>query len=120
MTKYSDSRRVSAKKKYVIHPIWRGIGFIFMTLTPILAFYFTDLLLTLNAMENWFPIQKSLLANGSDPYLYLKIGGTILIVFFVYIIFMLITFLIYQFFGPSQLGPMDAPQTDFSGKPRRR
>lgn len=120
MGKYNDVKSTAGINGPRIHPIWRGIGFIFMTLTPILAFYLTNLLLTLNSASKWFTIPRSVLANGSDPYLYVKIGGTIVIVFFVYIIFMLITFITYRAFGPKRVGPLDVPQAAFHGRAHRR
>ncbi len=120
MSKYRESESSSTGKITGIHPIWRGIGFIFMTITPILAYYTTVVVLSLNSTKHWFTIPRSLLAHGSDPYLWIKIGGTFVVVFIVYIIFMLVTFLTYRLFGPSRLGPLDAPQTGFSGKAHRR
>ncbi len=120
MGKYNDIKSPIGSNAVRIHPVWRGIGFIFMTLTPILAFFLTTLLLTMNTTSKWFTIPRSLLANGSDPYLYVKILGTVVIVFIVYIIFMMITFFTYRAFGPSRVGPMDAPQSAFHGKAHRR
>lgn len=91
-----------------------------MTLTPILAYYLTAVLLTQNSVNGWFAIPGDLLAKGSDPYLYLKIGGTITLVFLVYILFMLVTFLTYKLFGPSRLGPTDVPQIGITGKKHSR
>jgi hypothetical protein len=111
-----DPTQPSSITRPKIHPIWRGIGFVFMTLMPILAFYLTSLILTLNETNQWFEISKTLLAKGSDPLLYLKIGGTIVIVFIAYLLFMIITFASYRMFGPPRVGPLDAPQTSIQGK----
>ena len=121
MTKYSwVSRKSESRQMKGIHPVWRGIGFIFMIVTPIVGFFLTSLILAQNAIEGWFLIPRDLVAPGRDPYLYLKIGGTVVIVFVVYILFLFVTFLTYRIFGPKRLGPQDAPQTGYSGKPSRR
>ena len=121
MTKYSwVTRKSETRKKAGIHPVWRGIGFIFMVVTPIVAFFMTTLILAQNATRGWFLIPRDLIAPGRDPYLYIKIGGTIVVVFIVYVLFLLVTFLTYRLFGPDRLGPQDAPQTSFTGKESRR
>lgn len=120
MGKYDAFRQERKKKPNVIHPIWRGIGFVLMILTPILGYFGTSLLLSLNKENGWFAIPGDLIARGSEPYLYIKILGTFLFVFIFYAIFMFVTFLVYRIFGPGRLGPEDAPQVAFRGRTHRR
>jgi len=121
MGKYgSFTRQGVPRKTRTVHPIWRGIGFVFMVVAPFIAFFSTVLLLEENAKQDWFNIPRDLIASGADPYLYVKIIGTITIVFLLYALFMLITFFVYRVFGPPKLGPMDAPQTPFRGRKYRR
>jgi hypothetical protein len=121
MSKYSwVSRKSNSSTKVGIHPIWRGVGFILLTVTPIAAFFLTAYILAENASRHWFVIPRDLVAPGADPYLYVKIGGTVTVVFLVYILFMLITFMLYKLLGPSRLGPMDVPQVAYRGKENRR
>ena len=121
MSKYDAYRPEKPRRRTMqVHPIWRGIGFVFMIVTPIVAFFATQLILEQNVEKRWFTIPRDLIASGSDPYLYVKILGTIAIVFVSYAIFMLITFVVYWILGPSRLGPMDTPQRSFRGKQYRR
>ena len=121
MSKYSSfSRETVQPKPKGIHPIWRGIGFIFMIIAPIIAYFATILVLEENANQNWFTIPRDLIAKGADPNLYVKIIGTITIVFLLYALFMLFTFVIYRLFGPSRFGAHDAPQEAFRGRRHRR
>lgn len=121
MGKYDAFRPQYQRRKAIrIHPVWRGIGFVFMVIMPVVAYFATTTILIENQERNWFRIPRDLIASGGDPYLYMKIIGTIAIVFVSYAIFMMITFVMYRIFGPSRLGPLDAPQKAFRGKTYRR
>lgn len=120
MGRYDTFRRPVVKKEKTIHPIWRGIGFIYLILAPMLAYFSIVLILEQNRVEHWFSIPRDLVAPGSDPYLYVKIISTIVLVFLLYAIFMVFTFFMYRFFGPSRFGPTDVIPTRYRGKRYRR
>jgi hypothetical protein len=120
MGKYDSFRQPTVKKEKKVHPIWRGIGFIYMVLAPILSYFSTVLILEQNKIERWFSIPFDLVAPGRDPYLYVKIISTLILVLVLYAIFMIVTFFMYRFFGPSRFGPTDVTPKMYRGKKYQR
>jgi len=110
MSKYSY-RDQQAKKSggREIHPIWRGVGFAFIILIPIISYAATQVILEQNKLKHWFPIPSDLIAPGRYPLLYIDILGTVAIALALYAVFMLIAFIVYSIFAPPRYGPMDAP-----------
>ena len=109
------------KGKKEIHPIWRGIGCAFLVLIPIMAYFGSLIFLQYGpryGLTGW--ISGDILAKGSDPYLYAKIGMTIVVSLILYAILMIITFLINRLFGSPLYGPLDAPQEAYKGKAYKR
>ncbi|MEW6651253.1 MAG: hypothetical protein AB1453_13845, partial [Chloroflexota bacterium] len=39
-----------------VHPIWRGVGFLLMIITPVLGYFGALVLIEQNAKQNWFTI----------------------------------------------------------------
>ena len=112
MGKYSHSMNRDANtelRSRYIHPIWRGIGFIFAILIPVIAYYTTLVILDANNQQGWFQVPADLYFKGGDPLLYVKILGTVAIGFLFYAIFMLINFILHGMFGPPRYGPTDVP-----------
>lgn len=105
-----------------VHPIWRAVGCIMAALIPVLGFTGSLLLIDLNQQNRWvlIPIDFINQTPGGDPYLYIKIGLTLIISFLLYILFMLITFVINTTFGPKKYSPLDAPQQKFRGGDYKR
>ena len=123
MTKYINYRRDDESeriKKTAIHPVWRGVGFILMFLIPFLAYFGAKALLELNQVEKWVSIPSDLLAPGSDPLLYVRIGLALVLALFLFLIIQLITFIIYGAFGSSYYGPTDSPRQIYKGKKSSR
>ncbi|HSM23831.1 MAG TPA: hypothetical protein VK856_03120 [Anaerolineaceae bacterium] len=112
---YEQKRPVTDTKIHV-HPIWRGIGFALLIFAPIMGYFSSIMLIDLNKEYRWLPIPKDLLISGSDPYLLIKIILTIVIAFLIFLLFQLITFLIYRVAGPSKYGPTDVPRVAYRGK----
>jgi uncharacterized membrane protein YbhN (UPF0104 family) len=106
--------------KREIHPIWRGIGFLFMIIVPILSYFAAIMLINENINQHWLPVPADLIISGNDPLLLLKILLTILISLVFFLIFILITFLLFSAFGPSRYGPLDVPPQSFRGKHYKR
>lgn len=103
-----------------VHPIWRGVGFILIILTPILGYFGTITLLEENARQKWFVIPGDLLAPGADPLLYVKIGMTLILAFLIYFFFQFISMVLFRLLGPSRYGPYDVPPVSYRGKKYRR
>ena len=123
MTKYINYRRDDESeriKKNSIHPVWRGVGFILMFLIPFLAYFGAKALLEMNQVEKWVSIPADLLAPGSDPLLYVRIGIAVVLALFLFLIIQLITFIIFGAFGSSYYGPTDAPRQIYKGKKSSR
>jgi len=115
-----DNRDTKGAKTNYTHPIWRGIGFAMIVLTPIMGYASALLLLDLNTKNRWLPIPGDLLIAGKDPYLLIKIILTIVVSLVIFLIFQLITFFIYRITGPSRYGPLDVPPVRYSGKRYKR
>jgi len=119
-TNYSASHRQSRKDRDQIHPIWRGVGFLFMVLAPFLGYFGALLLIDANEKKGWMSIPNDFLASGSDPMLYVKIGLTILLAALIFFILQFIGLVIYRIVGPERLGPMDVPPITGVKKKRAR
>ncbi len=103
------------------HPIWRGVGFALMLLTPIIAYFGSIVLVEANTQNGWVTIPRDLIyRGGSDPLLYVKILVGVVIFFVVTILFQLITFIISSAFGPSRYGPLDVPPVSYRGPKNTR
>ena len=108
-------------KKAGIHPIWRGIGCIMLILIPVISYLGSLVFLQYGpkyGLTGW--ITRDILVEGSDPYLYVKIGITIVISLVFFLIFMMITFIMNKLFGAPAYGPLDAPPEKFKGKEYKR
>jgi len=92
-----------------IHPIWRGVGFAFMILIPVLSYFAGLLVIEANKQNQWVPIPPELISPYLIPDLYLRIIMTIAFSFVIYVIFMVVTFVLHRLFGPPAYGPTDAP-----------
>jgi len=116
MAKYSSyNRRTSLDERpWTIHPIWRGIGCIFMLLIPIMAYAGSILLIQENSKQGWIPLPAELMRTITLPWigkvdhlianlivaLLLSLVGFAILSFF-YSIF-------YRLMNPDPLGPLDA------------
>jgi hypothetical protein len=103
-----------------IHPIWRGIGFLLIILTPILAYSGTLVLLQENSKNHWMTIPRDLIVQASDPLLLVKVVMTVGLSVLIYALFTFITFILYSIFGPSRYGPLDVPPIRAKTKRYRR
>ena len=116
MAKYSSyNRRTSLDERpWTIHPIWRGIGCIFMLLIPIMAYAGSILLIQENREQGWIHLPAELMRTITLPWigkvdhlianliaaLLLSLVGFAILSFF-YSIF-------YRLMNPDPLGPLDA------------
>lgn len=119
--KYSSYQRPPGNnQERPVHPIWRGVGFGLMILTPILGYFGAMLLLQENARRGWIAIPRDLLVPMADPLLLVKAVLTLLVMFVIFAFFQLITFLVYRIFAPSRYGPTDVPPVSYRGRRRSR
>jgi len=111
MTKFSNyhTPEPSRQERETVHPIWRGVGFIFLILAPVMGYFGSLVLLDANKVNGWMVIPAAFMAPGKDSLLYVKIGLTILLALIIFAVLQLIGLIIYQMVGPSRYGPMDVP-----------
>jgi len=115
---YEDKSVKSARPK--IHPIWRGIGFVFLVLSPFIAYFSSVIVIQENSRNKWFSIPYDLIAKGSDPLIYVKLLISIAILFIIYLVFSFITFVVYRLFAPPRYGPNDVPRVSYRGRKYKR
>jgi hypothetical protein len=122
MGKYDAYVKVNpnaTKKKKVIHPIWRGIGFILAIAVPFFSYILALQIFQQNFNRHWFPLPTDILSPwGSDPYIFIKLGIALVIIFAISVVLMLITFVVNALFGPPRYGPLDSPPIRREEKPR--
>jgi hypothetical protein len=101
----SDRDRKQPEVK--VHPVWRGVGFAFMILIPVMSYAATTILLEQNNIYGWFIPTKDMLAKEGhllyylipDPWIYIKIGLFLLCMIILFTIFMVVSFPIMGMFG---------------------
>jgi amino acid transporter len=109
------------KPQKEVHPIWRGIGLVFIFLIPFLSYGIAGYILQLNNKNGWVAIPKDwLLPKFTDHLILVKLGVTIFLILIFFAIFTFITFVINSAFGPSRYGPMDVPNQSTWGKKMKR
>ena len=116
----SSSQNDPKNKKEDVHPIWRAVGCFLLVIIPVIGFTGSLLLIDLNKQNRYMSIPADFVAHGADPYLYIKIGLTVVISLILYFLFMLVTYLFNSVLGPKKYGPTDVPQQRFRGKDYKR
>jgi len=122
MGKYEAYSRITraTQSERKIHPVWRGMGFLFMFLIPLMAYAATMVLIESGKVTNFLAGMRAgpgdFLYYG-DPDIYGKIVITLAFVFIFYAIFTFITFAINGMFGYTRYGPYDMPPVS---RPKRR
>lgn len=102
-------------------PVWKAIGCIMLILIPIISFAGTIVFLQyapsfgLNSF-----ITTDMLADGPDPLLYVKIGGTVVLTVVLYVIFIFISILLTNATRGTTYGPYDIKPEVYKGKPYKR
>ncbi len=109
-------------RPWTIHPVWRGIGCIWLLISPVLAYAIASLLVDFNLKNGFIPFPFDLTRSVTIPlarlfpvndlvaprlYGNLLVAAVLLLVGFGVV--MVIYAIIYSTMGPSRLGPMDAP-----------
>jgi hypothetical protein len=111
-----------SKQKDAVHPIWRGIGFVFMILIPAMAFGIMTLLIQENIKAGWVQIPRDLLwvEFKADPQILVKIGLWLVITIIGYAVFTLIYFIVMRIVSPNTYNPYKAPPVIYRGKTSSR
>jgi hypothetical protein len=111
-----------------VHPIWRGIGFVFMILIPIMSYAGAIVIMQQNRIKGWVQYPFDLLAQQgqilftltNDTEIYIKLSLTLFLMFILFAIFQLFTFAINSAFGASRYGPYDLPPINKRVKKKAR
>jgi hypothetical protein len=104
---YGSERKSSKREEQKVHPVWRGVGFVFMILIPIMSYASMQVILTQNYRHGWVPLTPDMMAvEGQllysiipDPLLYVKLVIFLLCLMVFFAIFTLISFYITAMFG---------------------
>jgi hypothetical protein len=104
-----------------MHPIWRGIGCVMLVLIPLISYAAALVVLQEGPKRGWTSfITNEMMAPGADPFLYVKIGLTVVFMVILYMVFILFSFLIERMVGGSGYGPLDVKPEAYKGKEYKR
>jgi hypothetical protein len=109
-------------RPWAVHPVWRGIGCVFMILLPIMAYTIAVILVRENFIQQWVTIPRELtvaivIPNIGRIYLLDILLALILLVVGM-ALFTLVYSAIYRLIGPPRYGPLDAPPPKYRKRPR--
>ena len=105
-----------------MHPIWRGVGFAFMILIPIMSYALARLFLDENVSKQWIVLPKNLLLH-TPPLpedLLILIMIMIILMLIIYAVVTFFSLLIFRVFAPPRYGPLDVPPITYHGKSYKR
>ncbi len=130
MSKYQKYRYEQVRERsWKIHPIWRGIGLIFVILIPLVSFAGAILAVRANFEQNWVQVPAEFMKFFNTPQLagispdmakiyYLDLAVWLAFMALGFGILTIIYSMLYSSFGPSRYGPVDSPPIRHS--PRKR
>lgn len=104
--RYVNEPEAPHRNRREIHPIWRGVGFVMIILIPIISYAATDVLLK----QSWFPIPVDMIAQPGqilyriypDPMINIKLMLFVALIFVLYTVFTLFSFIFTSLFGVSE------------------
>ncbi len=124
MTKYTQSytRQQSKPRPWDVHPIWRGIGCIFIILIPIMSYAGAVLLMQANAKQGWVGLPREITGSFVLPVLgriyYTDLIVALILMIIGFGILTVVYSFTYRLIGPPKYGPLDAPPEKGSRRPR--
>lgn len=110
------------RKPWQVHPVWRGIGCIFILLLPLISYFAAVLIVRENIKRRWFQIPSEFMGSITIPHL----GRFYYVDLFVAFILLAIGFgllvtlyaILYRIIAPPFYGPLDAPPVRYRKKRR--
>lgn len=105
----SIQQQQKPERPWTVHPIWRGIGCIFLVLIPILSYLSATLIVDANVENRWIPIPDILWGPSQFPLLYANLVATVFLTILAFGVLLIIYSFFYSSLGPPKYGPMDAP-----------
>lgn len=115
MTKYDPTYQPKSRRTIIppIHPVWRGIGCLFLILLPIVAFAGAKLLVQANARQLWVQMPSELVGSFTVPVIGRVFFADLAVMIILIVIgFAIITVgysLVYRIIGIPRYGPLDSP-----------
>ena len=117
------------ERRWKVHPVWRGIGLLFVILIPILSFSAAVLVVRGNLEQHWFQVPAELSTSFSTPELevlspdltriyYADLALTVAFIVLAFGVMTVIYSILWRYIGPSRYGPVDSPPIRSS--PHRR
>ena len=107
MGRYQQYERVTKKEGERPHPIWRGLGFIFMALIAIMSYAGANLLVEANKTRNWIVVPAEI--RGGVPWapdLYAELIVAFFLTFIGFGILTIVYSIIYRITRPRDLYKM--------------
>ena len=102
------SRRVVKPSIPDPHPLWRGIGCLFMAIIPVLSLIAANILIKDAESISWIVIpQEMILPTYSDPLILIRVLYTAIISLILFFIISLTTFILNSIINPKKKGPYD-------------
>ncbi|MBU1661742.1 MAG: hypothetical protein KKD28_09745 [Chloroflexi bacterium] len=120
MAKFTQYQQPRKERPWKIHPVWRGIGCLMLILIPLMSYAGASLLMEANMINHWVPVPREFRGPAQYPYLFARLGVTLLISVLGFVVLIILYSLVYRFAGVSRYGPQDAPPSRKSSKRRRR
>jgi hypothetical protein len=126
----------ATEKPWKVHPVWRGIGCLFMIIIPVMSYAGALMLVRANLRGNWFPVPAELanqvdfsritnflpllkpVLDGLGRIYYIDLLTTILLMVVGFGLLTIVYSLLYSAAGGNQRSPLDAPPVRSS--PRRK
>lgn len=97
--------------KLPIHPIWRGIGCIMISVIPLASYLISSMLIDSREKYAWLIVPEDLIMNKypKDPLIVVRVLYALIILLVFIALMSLIISLIMKIFAPSKYDPMDVP-----------
>ena len=120
MGKFSEYDREPVREPWRIHPIWRGIGCVFIIIFPIMAYQGAVELVNANLRAGWVAVPVEFRGPAQFPYLYAYLLVAVLLLVLCYGLLVIFYSLMMRASGGPKQHPYDAPQPRPRTKRRRK
>lgn len=125
MGKYSRSymREPPLRKPWEVHPVWRGIGCVFLVLVPILSYAGAVLLVRENLQQRWVQIPAELMGSiivpGVGRIYYMDVAVAVILMVVGFGLLIVLYAMVYNAIAPPYYGPLDAPPVSYRKRRRK-
>lgn len=123
MAKYQGYQKkdTGPKEKPVLHPIWRGVGFVLMILIPVVSIALGQYLFEQNRVEHWMSVPYWLVLRffRFDPYILAKAVLILFLMIIITAVFYTLAVFIIRMFGGPRYGPYDVPPVPYKAPKKR-